>query len=98
MPFGLINVGATFQRDMDISFGHLKDKIIVEYLDDLTVFSKRRNHHLRDLRKVLQRCHEHGVSLNPKKSIFEVTEGKFLGHIVSKEGVRLDPQRVKAIQ
>ncbi|XP_059070429.1 uncharacterized protein LOC131860082 [Cryptomeria japonica] len=64
----------TFQRDMELSFGHLKDKIIIVYLDDLTVFSKRRKHHMRDLRQVLQRCREHGVSLNPKKSVFEVIE------------------------
>lgn len=65
MPFGLINTGATFQRAMDLSFGHLKDKIIVVYLDDLTIFSKRRKHHLRDSRQILQRCREHGMSLNP---------------------------------
>lgn len=98
MQFCLINAGVTFQQAMDLSFGHLKDKIIVMYLDDLTIFSKRRKHHLRDLRQVLQRCCEHGVSLNPKKSVFGVTEGKLLGHIVSKERVRVDLERVKAIQ
>lgn len=98
MPFGLINAGATFQRAMDLSFGHLEDKIIIVYLYDLIVFSKRRKHHLRDLRQVLQRYREYGVSLNPKKSIFGVIEGKLIGQIVSKEGVRVDPERVKAIQ
>lgn len=83
---------------MDFSFGHLKDKIIVVYLNDLTIFSKRRKHHLRDLRQVLQRCCEHGVSLNPKKLVFGVIEGKLLGHIVSKEEVRIDLERVKEIQ
>lgn len=98
MLFGLINVGATFQRAMDLSFDHLKDKIIVVYLYELAIFSKRRKHHLRDLRKVLQRCREHGVSLNLKKSVFGVTEGKLLGHIVSKEFVKVDLERVKTIQ
>ncbi|XP_059075135.1 uncharacterized protein LOC131875125 [Cryptomeria japonica] len=83
---------------MDISFGNLRNKIIVIYLDDLTIFSRKRKHHLRDLRKVLMRCREHGVSLNPKKSVFGVTKGKLLRHIVSKEGVKVDPERVKAIQ
>lgn len=83
---------------MDSSFGHLKDKIIVVYLDDLTVLSKRRKHHLQDLRQVLQRCREHGASLNPKKTMFGVTEGKLLGHIVSKEGVKIDPERVREFQ
>lgn len=54
MPFGLINAGATFQREIDLSFGDLKNKIIVIYLDDLTVFSKKRKDHLEDLTKVLQ--------------------------------------------
>lgn len=98
MPFGLINAGATFQRAMDSSFRDFSDRIIVVYLDDLTVFSKDRKNHLKDLRAVLQCCREHGISLNPKKSFFYVTDGNLLGHIVSKEGVKIDPDRVNAIQ
>ena len=56
MPFGLINASATFQRCMSKKFADLKDWIIVIYLDDLTVFSKKRKDHIEDLRKVLQRC------------------------------------------
>ena len=40
MPFGLMKVGATFQRVMDIAFSEEKDKYVVIYLDDITVFSK----------------------------------------------------------
>ena len=40
MPFGLMNTGATFQRDMDIAFAKEKDKFVVIYLDDITVYSK----------------------------------------------------------
>lgn len=98
MPFGLINASATFQRAMDLSFGDLRNKIIVVYLDDLTVFSKKREEHAYHLECVLQRCRQQGISLNPKKSIFGVTEGKLLGHIVSKEGIHIDPEQVKAIQ
>lgn len=53
---------------------------------------------MEDLRKVLQRFREHGISLNPKKYVFCVTEGKLFGHIVSQEGIRIDPERVEAIQ
>jgi hypothetical protein len=42
MPFGLINAGATFQRAMDIAFKGLINKSVVVYLDDITVFSKKR--------------------------------------------------------
>ncbi|XP_059066677.1 uncharacterized protein LOC131857908 [Cryptomeria japonica] len=98
MPFGLINTGATFQRAMDYSFKDIHDRIIVVYLNDLTVFSKVRKNYLQDLRLVLQHFREHGISLNPKKSVFYATKGKLLGHIVSKEGIKIDPKRVNAIQ
>lgn len=98
MPFELINTGATFQRCMSETFIDMKDRIIVIYLVDLIVFSKKRKDHMEDLRRVLQRCREHGISLNPKKSVFYATEGKLLGHIVSQEGIKIDPDRVEAIQ
>ena len=44
------------------------------------------------------KCRKFGLSLNPKKSLFALEEGKLLGHIVSKEGVNIDPARVEAIQ
>ena len=53
MPFRLINVGTTFQRCMSKTFADLKDQIIMIYLDDLTVFSRKRKDHIEDLRKVL---------------------------------------------
>jgi hypothetical protein len=56
MPFGLSNAGATFQRDMQIDFDNLIDKIIQIYLDDLTVYSKNRSDHFGHLRKILIRC------------------------------------------
>jgi hypothetical protein len=83
MPFGLINVGNTFQHAMALVFKGLLGKIIVVYFDDLIVFSKERSSHFDHLRQVLLRCHKFGISLNPKKTIFGVMEGKILGHIVS---------------
>jgi hypothetical protein len=53
MPFGLINVGATFQRAMDIAFHGLINQSIVVYLDDITVFSKNKEDHLAHLRSIL---------------------------------------------
>jgi hypothetical protein len=54
--------------------------------------------HCRHLKKVFLKCRRFGLSLNPKKSLFAMKEGKLLGHIVSTEGVRIDPSRVEAIQ
>ena len=88
MPFGFMNVGATLQRAMDITFSEEKDKFVVIYLDDIMVFSRSYEDHIRHLEKVFQKCKKFGVSLNPKKSNFALEEGKILGHMISKEGIR----------
>jgi hypothetical protein len=98
IPFGLMNAGEMFQRAMDIAFIREKDKFLVVYLDDITVFSKFDKEHRRHIRKVFLKCRKFGILLNPKKSLFTIQEGKLLGHIVSVEGVRIDPSRVEAIQ
>jgi ribonuclease HI len=98
MPFGLMNAGATFQRAMDIAFVGERDKFIVIYLDDLTVFSKTDEEHLIHLKQTFEKCRRYGLSLNPKKSHFAMQEGKLLGHIVFKNGIKIDPKRVEAIQ
>jgi hypothetical protein len=82
MHFGLSNAGSTFQRDMQIDFDDLIDKIIQIYLDELIVYSKNQSNHFGHLRKVLMRCKKFGISLNPSKFIFEVTNGNILRHIV----------------
>jgi hypothetical protein len=97
MPFGLMNAGATFQRAMDIAFIGEKDKFVVIYLDDITMFSQYDKEHYHHLKKVFLKCKKFGLSLNPKKSLFSMKEGKLLGHIVSTEGVRIDSRRVEAI-
>jgi hypothetical protein len=98
IPFGLINVGATFQRAMDIAFVVERDKFIVIYLDDMNVFSKTNEDHIKHLRQTFVKCRKLGISLNPKMSYFSMEEGNILGHIVSKEGVKIDPERVKEIK
>jgi hypothetical protein len=98
MPFGLMNAWVTFQRAMDIAFIGEKDKFVVIYLDDITVFSRSDLEHRDHLKRVFLKCRKFGLSLNPKKSLFAMKEGKLLGHIVSAEGVRIDPRRVEAIQ
>eukprot|EP00253_Pinus_taeda_P015330 PITA_15330 len=56
MPFGLINAGATFQRAMDIAFKGLINKTVVVYLDDITIFSRKRSNHLHDLNQIFECC------------------------------------------
>ena len=54
MPFGLINVGATFQRAMDIDFRDLIGRSVVVYLDDVTIFSKKREEHAFHLKQIFE--------------------------------------------
>jgi hypothetical protein len=96
--FGLMNARETFQRAMDITFVGENDKFIVIYLDDLIVFSKSDDDHLKHLRQTFIKCQSYGLSLNHKKYHFYMQEGKLLGNIVSKEGIKINPQCVEVIE
>jgi hypothetical protein len=97
MSFGLTNAGATFQKAMEMAFKKLIDKFVLVYLDDITVYSKNVEDHFDHLRQVFVRCSEFGVSLNPTKYVFATSQGKLLGHMVSKDGLTIDLERTKAI-
>jgi hypothetical protein len=98
MPFGIINVGATFQWAMDIAFRGLINKFVVVYLDDIIVYSKIREEHIPHLKAIFERCRRYEISLNPKKSIFAMEEGTLLRFVISPEGITIDPGRVEAIK
>jgi hypothetical protein len=68
---------------MDIAFIGEKGKFVAIYLDDITMFSKYDKEHFHHLKKVFLKLGRFVFSLNPKKSLFDMKEGKLLGHIVS---------------
>jgi hypothetical protein len=96
MPFGLKNIGTTFQWAMTYIFHDLAH-IILAYLDDLTARSKKRAQHIDDLRIIFQWCHQYNIHLNPLKCVFCVTVGCLLRFIVSQSGITVDPLKVQAI-
>lgn len=98
MPFGLTNAPATFQRLMTHVLKGLNGKNVVVFIDDLCVFSRSWEEHLVHLRAVFDRLRKAGLRLNIAKSHFARPEQKFLGFIVSKDGVKTDPQKVKAMK
>ena len=98
MPFDLMNARETFQRALDIDFVKEKDNFVVIYLDDITVFSKSDSDHLKHLKQVFLKCKKYGISLNPKKKKFAMQEGKLLGHVISKDGIKINPNIMAAIQ
>jgi len=73
MPFGLKNVGATFQTEMDHDFKDLIEEFMENYQDDLTIHSKLREEHIKHLRQVFEHYKMYGISLNHKKCLFAVS-------------------------
>lgn len=76
MPFGMINVGATFQMEMYFPFNDEIGRFIFIYLDDINVLSKTDEEQMLHLRKVIEKCRKYGISLNPKKTLFWFGGGK----------------------
>ena len=82
---------------MYIAFHGLIGHYVVVYLDDVMVFSKKTKDRVFHLKRIFDPCRKYKISLNPKKSIFAVLEGKLLGHIVSKKGILIDLVRAEII-
>jgi len=82
---------------MDIALRGIIGEYVVVSLSDVIVFSKDKRDHIAHLRKIFNICRRYGISLNPKKSIFVVDEGKPLGFIVSKNDVMIEPERIETI-
>jgi hypothetical protein len=96
MPFGLKNVGATFQRAMYFSFHEVKN-IFKAYLDDLASRSRKRTDHPTHLRLIFECCCYFRIRLNPNKCSFYVMSGCLLGFIVSTTRIMVDPLKVEEI-
>jgi hypothetical protein len=97
MPFGLKNVGATFQRCMRRVFGELIERIIEAYVDDNMVKSKKTGDLVPDSTEVFVKLRQHGVKLNPKKCVFGVPRGMLLVFVVSERGIEANLEKISAI-
>ena len=98
MPFGLCNAPSTFQRSMELIFRGLQWKNLLIYLDDLIIYSDSVDSHFDRLEEVMNRIAEVGLKLKPSKCQFLQTEVLFLGHVVSQEGVRPNPELLEVIK
>lgn len=97
MPQGLCNSPGTFQRVMEFILGDLNLRQLVLYLDDILVFATTLEEHLERLNIVFQRLIQHGLKLKGGKCCFFQSEVRHLGHVVSAEGVSVDPEKVERI-
>jgi len=97
MPFGLKNVGATYQRAMTTLFHDMMHKEIEVYVDDMIAKFESENDHIVNLGKLFERLRKFKLRLNPVKCTFGVKLGKLLGFIVSEKGIEVDADKVRAI-
>src|SRR3954464_11801724 len=98
MTFGFSNAPPTFMRGMTYLFQEWLDVFVLLYLDDILVCSKSEAEHDEHLRLVLQKLREHRYYVKFSKFEFWLDKVNFLGHVISAEGIAVDPNRVRTIQ
>ena len=98
MPFGLTNAPAAFQRFMNDIFSDLLDVSIIIYLDNILIYSNNPADHKKNVCKVLCCLRENGLYAHLDKRCFSEDTIKYLGFILSKDGLKMDPSKVQTIQ
>jgi hypothetical protein len=97
MTFVLKNVGATYQRAMNLIFHDLLRVLMDVYIDNVVVKSVGFKEHTTDLKLSLERMKKYGLWMNPLKCTFRVTTGRFLGFIVHEHNIQIDPKKIESI-
>jgi hypothetical protein len=97
MSFGLTNAPAYFMYLMNSVFMTELEKFVVVFIDDMLVYSKNEEEHAEHLRIVLQRLRDHKLYAKFSKCEFWLDSVKFLGHIISNEGISVDPSKVQEV-
>ncbi len=98
LSFGLTNAPATFQAAMNNMLRPYLNKFVVVHIDDILIFSKNEAEHLAHVRQVLDLLRSHKFQIKLSKCEFERSEVKFLGHIVGKDGVKVDSGKTAVIE
>ncbi|GBM97684.1 Uncharacterized protein K02A2.6 [Araneus ventricosus] len=95
LPFGICSAPEVFQKKNQKLFGDIKGVEI--YFDDLIIAGKNKEEHDKILVEVLERAKENNIKFNPNKFQFRIEEVKYMGLLVSKDGIKADPSHVRAI-
>ena len=97
MPFGLTNALAAFMDLMNRVFQPYLDQFVIVFIDDILIYLGSKEDHEEHLRVVLQILREHQLYAKFIKCQFWLDSVAFLGHVISIEGVSVDPQKIEAI-
>ena len=99
MPFGLTNAPATFQALINTTLCKYLDIFVTAYLDDILIYTKGTlKEHIQEAKKVFKALQEADIRLRPDKCKFYVKTVKFLGSIITTNGIQMDNEKVKAIR
>lgn len=98
MPFGLKGAPATFSRLMNDILREEINKICIVYLDDILIFSTTLEEHEKSLNIIFSKLKNHNLKIQVNKCSFMKKNTEFLGHVLSKEGIRPNPEKIKVIQ
>jgi hypothetical protein len=97
VPFGLTNALAIFMNLMNKIFMPYLDKFVIVFIDDILIYSKDKEEHAKHLRIALQILREHQLYAKFSKCEFWLDQVEFLGHVISKEGIAVNPSKVASV-
>jgi hypothetical protein len=98
MSFGLNNVPSTFQSWKNCIFNPFLKKIVLVFFDDILIYNKYWEQHVQHVDRVLQLLEEKQLYENPSKCSFWVQEVEYLGHIISHDCIKVDPNKIKSMR
>ena len=98
MPYGVTGGPATFQQTMNYILAPLLRKGVVVFIDDILVYASTWDSHLQILHQVFQLLQQHGIRIKLSKCSFVQQQLKYLGHIISGDGVATDPKKIQDVQ
>jgi len=98
MPMGLANSPSTFERLMEIAMKGMQWKTMLVYLDDIICFSQTEHQHIERLAMIFERLRQANLKIKVSKSKLFQDQVKYLGHVISRNGIATDPEKITAIQ
>ena len=98
MPFGLTNAPAAFMDLMNRVCSPMLDRSVIVFIDDILVYSKTKEEHERHLRELLETLQREQLYAKFSKCEFWLEEVQFLGHVVNKDGIKVDPAKIDAVK